>query len=209
MGSGPGRLLRGCEEILDAYELHESATQALLVLEADALPTDSAVERLGNDCGLSPENLTVCVARTASLAGSMQIVARSIETTMHKLHELKFDLEQVQSGVGWAPLPPLGKNDLISVGWTNDSIIFGASVFLTVDTDDEFIDEIGRNIPSESSSDFGRPFIEIFEAYDRDFYRIDKLLFSPARVTLNNVRTGKVWEFGRIHEELLRKSWGL
>ena len=34
----------------------------------------------------------------------MQVVARSLETALHKLHELKFDLAQVVAGFGTAPL---------------------------------------------------------------------------------------------------------
>ena len=36
-------------------------------------------------------------APSTSIAGSIQVVARSIETAMHKLHELKFDVRDVRS----------------------------------------------------------------------------------------------------------------
>ena len=38
------------------------------------------------------ERLTLLVARTSSPAGMVQIVARSVETALHKLHVLGFDL---------------------------------------------------------------------------------------------------------------------
>ena len=48
-------------------------------------------------CRLSAENLTLAVAPASSIAGTTQVVARSLETALHKLHELKFDLNQVVS----------------------------------------------------------------------------------------------------------------
>jgi methenyltetrahydromethanopterin cyclohydrolase len=64
-------------------------------------------------------------------------------------------------------------------------------------------------LTSDSSADFGAPFQEIFERYERDFYRIDKLLFSPAQATINNLRTGSVFTSGKLHRELLLRSFGL
>ena len=40
------------------------------------------------------------------------MVARSVETALHKLHELKFDLNQIVSAFGTAPLPPVATKDL-------------------------------------------------------------------------------------------------
>lgn len=209
MASGPGRLLRGREEILNKYALKDSEQNAVLVLESSLKPTKSATQQICEACDVSQENLILCMARTASLAGTVQIVARSVETTMHKLDQVGIDLRHVNSAIGWAPMPPIGKNDLQSIGWTNDAIIFGAQVVLTMETDDKVIEQFGPQIPSNSSSDFGRPFREIFDAYDRDFYKIDKSLFSPAQVTINNVKSGRTWVFGKQHVKLLQKSFGI
>ncbi|MEZ6096671.1 MAG: methenyltetrahydromethanopterin cyclohydrolase [Pirellulaceae bacterium] len=209
MGSGPARMLRGQEDLLERYQLRENSEQAVVVLESKELPTSTAVDLLGDDCGIAPDMLTVCIARTASLPGTIQIVARSIETTMHKLAELGFDLQSVLSASGSAPLPPIGVDDLQSVGWTNDAIILGSRVMLWVNSDDDLIEATGKRLPSNVSLDFGRPFIEIFESYDRDFYKIDKLLFSPAQVTINNIRSGRSWTFGEVHLKLLLQSIGL
>ena len=82
------------------------------------------------------------------MAGNLQVVARSIETAMHKLHELGFDVNRVRSGYGTAPLPPVAKNDLEGIGRTNDAILYGARVTLWVMGDDESIAEIAQRVPS-------------------------------------------------------------
>jgi methenyltetrahydromethanopterin cyclohydrolase len=63
-------------------------------------------------------------------------------------------------------------------------------------------------VPSSSSADHGAPFIEIFERYNRDFYKVDPMLFSPAVIAFNNLQTGRYWTFGRTEPEVLRRSFG-
>ena len=64
-------------------------------------------------------------------------------------------------------------------------------------------------LPSSSSSEFGEPFLDIFERYDRDFYKIDKMLFSPASVRIENQATGTIWDVGEIRYDVLRRSFGI
>ena len=52
----------------------------------------------------------------------------------------------------------------------------------------------------------GTPFFEIFERYERDFYRIDPLLFSPAEVWLTSASSGHTFHGGRLDAAVLRKS---
>lgn len=207
MCSGPARIARGQEEILTDYDLVATQQHVVGVLESRQLPGDDEIKQFAEECEVTSENVTLCVAPTASLPAAVQIVGRSVETTMHKLHELNFDLRMVKSAVGTAPLPPVPDTDLVALGWTNDAILYGADVMLWVDCDDDWLQAHGPEIPSESSNDFGRPFQEIFADYDHDFYKIDKHLFSPARVTINNVASGRVFVFGDLHDEILRKSF--
>lgn len=207
MASGPARSVRGKEKVLDEYNLVEESDSVVVVLETSELPDESVAEAIARECDVAPDRVQICVARTSCLSGTMQIVARSVETAMHKLHELGFDLTLIKKGIGSVPLPPLGQDDLQSLGWTNDSVLYGAEVVLTVDCEDGLIEDVGPRVPSSSSADFGTPFLEIFERFDRDFYKIDKMLFSPAKVAFENVRTGNRFEFGGLRFDILDDSW--
>lgn len=209
MCSGPARVARGQEEILTDYDLVVSQQHVVGVFETRQLPGDDEIQQFAEECEVASENVTLCVAPTASLPAAIQIVGRSIETTMHKLHELKFDLRKVKSAIGTAPIPPIPDKDMVALGWTNDAILYGADVMLWVDCEDDWLVAHGAKIPSEYSSDFGRPFQEIFADYDHDFYKIDKHLFSPARVTINNVASGRTYVLGKLHDDILRKSFRL
>lgn len=207
MGSGPMRAARGREPIFDDIGFVESVTHAVGVLESGQLPPSEACQQIAEECNVEPSKLTLLVAPTASLAGTIQVVSRSVETALHKMHELKFDLSRVLSGFGVAPLPPVAANDMAGIGRTNDAVLYGGDVTLWVTGDDESLRELGPQIPSSASSDHGRPFAQIFESYDRDFYKIDPLLFSPARISLVNVDTGSSFRFGEILADVIRESF--
>lgn len=207
MGSGPMRAAACREEIFQSIGRCEKAEVCVGVLETSKLPPDVLCVDIAAKCGIEPERLTLLVARTASIAGTLQIVARSIETALHKLHVVGFDLNRVISGSGSAPLPPVAKDDLVAIGWTNDAILYGAIVELTMRGVDTSLDVIGARVPSNSSADYGRPFAEIFARYDRDFYRIDPLLFSPAVVRFRNHETGSTFTFGHAAPEILAESF--
>jgi methenyltetrahydromethanopterin cyclohydrolase len=207
MGSGPMRAAYGKEELFDHLPGRERAAVAIGVLESRKLPTDEVIAFLCEKLSLPAGTLTLLVAPASSVAGTLQVVARSLETALHKLHELKFDLTQVVSGFGSAPLPPTAADEIKAIGRTNDAILYGGRVTVWVRCDDELIATIGPKVPSSASPDHGAPFAEIFERYGRDFYKVDPMLFSPARVTFNNLQTGRSYPFGRIEPDVLRRSF--
>jgi methenyltetrahydromethanopterin cyclohydrolase len=207
MGSGPMRAAAGREPLFDEIDCHETPEQCVGVLESGTFPPERVCEDIAAKCGIAPERLTLCVARTSSPAGTVQIVARSVETALHKLHELGFDLHRVVHGTGWAPLPPLVSDDLAAVGRTNDAILYGGFVELSVSGDDASLEAIGPRVPSSASPDFGRPFAEVFARHDHDFYRIDRQLFSPAVVVFRNRDTGQSFSFGQAAPDVLADSF--
>ena len=153
------------------------------------------------------ECVTLLVADTTSLAGTVQIVARSVETALHKLHELGFELGRIRSGFGAAPLPPPAPDKVQAIGRSNDAILYGGQVTLWVDGDDASLERLGPQVPSGSAADHGRPFAEIFAAYDHDFYRIDRGLFSPAQIRFVNLESGRTHDFGQLRRDVLSASF--
>lgn len=86
-------------------------------------------------------------------------------------------------------------------------MLYGANVSLWVTGDDSAIEAIGDRIPAEASSDYGRPFLEIFENAGRDFYKIDPHLFSPASIMIQNLDSGRVFRYGKLNPEILEESF--
>ncbi len=207
MGSGPLRAHARVEkELFEKLHYAEQATCGVLVLEGRQLPTDQVAAYVAKKAGLSPGQLTFLIAPTASLAGGTQISARILETGLHKMETLGFDVRQVVSGIGTAPIPTIAKNDLRGIGRTNDCILYGGQAHYTVKAGDTALADLALKLPASASKDYGTPFYDIFERYDKDFYKIDPLLFSPAEVWLTSATSGKTYHAGRVNTEVLRRS---
>jgi methenyltetrahydromethanopterin cyclohydrolase len=207
MASGPGRALIRAEDLYEDLEVDERAETAVLCLETRDPPPESVAGYVAERAGVAPRDLTLLFAPTASLAGSVQVAARIVETALHKLHELEFDVARVVSGYGSCPLPPVARKDPEAIGRTNDAVLYGGQVELTVDAPDEELEEIVPRLPSSASDDYGEPFGHVLKAADWDFYKIDPLLFSPAEVRLVNVASGRSFHAGGVDIGVLEHSF--
>ena len=207
LGSGPIRSIVQKEEIFNDLDYKDKNKRSIAILEVDKLPPEKIVKKVSIDSKISPENLTFILTPTTSICGNIQVVARVLEVAIHKIHELKFPLKRIIHGMGYAPLPPLAKNFISGMGRTNDAIIYGGVVQLIVDSPEDEIIELVKKLPSSSSSDYGKPFEEIFKKYNNDFYKIDGSLFSPALIIINSIKTGKSYKAGKLNEKLIQKSF--
>jgi methenyltetrahydromethanopterin cyclohydrolase len=205
MGSGPARARAVVEKLYEKLAYRDTADVAVLVLEGRQLPTDEVANYIAGKCGISSTNLTLLIAPTASAAGSIQISARVVETGLHKMTELGFDVRQIVSGYGTAPIATVDKDDLHAIGRTNDCVLYGGQVYYAVRADDAELAALVERIPSSASNDYGQPFYRLFKQYG-DFYKIDPLLFSPAQVTINNLTSGKVYRAGHLNADVLGAS---
>ncbi len=207
MGSGPMRSIAAKEPLFETIGQWDSESVAVGVLETVQLPSTEVCKYIARQCAIDPANLTLLVAPCASQAGTVQVVARSVETAMHKLFELGFDLDRVESGFGTAPLPPVAGSDLAAMGRTNDAILYGSEVTLWLRGEESSMGSVGARVPSSASPDHGRPFAQIFERHGRDFYSIDPRLVGPAVVNLFNLDTGRSYRFGRLMPDILQQSF--
>ncbi len=207
MGSGPLRAHARVErELFAKLGYAEDAARGVLVLEGRTPPTDEVAAWVAAKARLAPDALTFVVAPTASLAGGVQIVARVIETGLHKMETLGFDVTRVTSATGTAPVPPVARNDLRAVGRTNDCILYGGQARYVVQAGDEELEQLAARLPASASADYGTPFYDIFKRYDNDFYKIDPMLFSPAEVWLTSATTGRTFHAGYVNPDVLRAS---
>jgi methenyltetrahydromethanopterin cyclohydrolase len=206
IGSGPARAMYAGEEIFQKLDYRDQSETAVLMLETRELPNEDVAAFIAEKCRIIPEQLVLMVAPTASLVGSIQVAARAAETGLHKLVELGFDVRCVTAAFGLCPLAPVAADDLHAIGRTNDAILYGSQVYYSVRTEDGTLEALIDKIPSSSSRDYGVPFFDLFMRYKGDFYQIDRLLFSPAEVTINNLNSGRTFRAGRLNSPLIRQS---
>jgi methenyltetrahydromethanopterin cyclohydrolase len=96
------------------------------------------------------------------------------------------------------------------MGRANDMLLYGGVAYLTIDCvmDKNELMDIVRQVPSIMSSDYGRPFVDIFASVAGDFYKIDPHLFAPAVIVVNNIASGVTYRAGFMNNEIIEKSIG-
>ncbi len=210
MGSGPAKALAQKPSALYkeiGYE--EESDVAVLMLETSELPNEDVISHVASKCGVKPENLYIVAAATNSIAGSVQISARSVETGVHKLHILGMDPRAVLVGSGRAPIAPVHPDPMVMLGRTNDMLLYGAEVFLYVDMSYEELKDYVKKAPSSSSKDYGVSVAEKVKEVGPEFlYKVDPGFFAPAKYLVCSM-DGRCVESGKINPDIISKSIGL
>ena len=138
----------------------------------------------------SPPSAWSCSSRRPpASSGSVQIAARIVETGLHKMHEVGFDIHTVRSGFGSCPLAPVagrrphGHRPHQRRGPLRRPCLVhrrdGRRAHRARDRG------VCRRPPRATTA---RRSAELFRRYGGDFYKIDPLLFSPAEITITNSR---------------------
>jgi methenyltetrahydromethanopterin cyclohydrolase len=210
IGSGPIRALAlKPKEIFEEISYKDTSDKAVITLESNVLPSDALIEKVTTASNISPQNLTAVVAPTSSIAGLTQVAGRVVEVGIHKIRTLGLSPKVIRYAMGYCPIPPVGTDFEVAMARTNDAILYGGTVYLTVDYDDEAaLQNIINKAPSMASKDYGKPFLQIFRQADKDFYKIDHGLFAPAVLIINNAKTGKTFKAGKINPKVLAESLG-
>lgn len=208
LGSGPARASSRVEnKLYDKLDYHDRHKEAILVLETRTIPNPAVCEHIAKACKIEEKDLYIFVAPTASIAGSVQIAARIVETGIHKLKILGYDFRKVLSGIGSCPIVPVARKDMRAMGITNDAILMMGETFLFIQsTEEDGLADLVQQVPSSTSSDYGKPFHRIFKDAEGDFYKIDKMLFAPAHMTVNDLRTGLFHTAGQLDPKLFLKA---
>ena len=212
LGSGPARAKSKVEKIFEEIDYVDDSNCAVIVFETSKLPNEEVMDIVANKCSVNPSNTYAVCAPTASLTGSIQVAARIVETGIHKLHEIKFPIDIITDGFGTTTIAPIAKDDLGAMGRTNDSIIAAGLTYYTIKVEkenEEELFELIKKAPANTSSSYGKPFLETFKGANYNFYDIDPGLFAPAKYTITNIITGKSITIGKVNHELLRESYGL
>jgi len=105
MGSGPMRAARGREPVLEDLGIREQSSVIVGVPRKRSSAAGRYLQSSGGgvSCECGATDTADCT--DGEPAGTVQVVARSMETALHKMYELGIDLRRVVSGFGIAPLP--------------------------------------------------------------------------------------------------------
>ncbi len=206
-GSGPARALaKKPKNVFQKIEYQDTADLAVLLMEAEELPPDSAAYYIADRCNVEPENVYMVMTKTTSLAGMVQISGRIVETGLFRLDLLGLDPKKVLYGAGYAPVMPVHTDGGMAMGRAEDALTYGGVTTYIVDEPEDSLKEIAEKAPSSNCSDYGKTSYEIYKAVNFDFTQIDPALFAPAEITLTCAKTGATFHCGEINYDLIRRS---
>jgi methenyltetrahydromethanopterin cyclohydrolase len=209
IGSGPARAQGKIpsDTYVHRISYRDHHDEVVLCLQMDSLPTDDMAIAVAKACGVAPDKVYLPVASNTSITTSVQVSARSVEQTIHRLQEEDFPIESILWAWGTAPIAPVADDKLKTMGRINDALLYGGVSDFWVRTTDEACARVINKIVSEAASLHGKPFADIFVENNRDFYQIQHNIHAPARVHLHNLATGSSFAAGHLDYDVLKETF--
>jgi methenyltetrahydromethanopterin cyclohydrolase len=181
------------------------------IVEATRLPNADVVEAIARRAGLRPEELTLVVVPSNSLAGVAQLAGRLNECVVFTLDQsMGLDPRCVVSILGAVPLAPCG-GEGIPVVTQDDMIHYAGRATMIVEAAPSWdLRAIAEALVFRSSPTYGRLFSELLAEAGGVFEAIPGLsdLNKVARITLVDRTTGRMASAGAVDVELLASALG-
>jgi methenyltetrahydromethanopterin cyclohydrolase len=184
-------------------EMHR---QAVAPLQLERRVTDDDIAWLARACQLPPRDIFVLVAPTPSLVCAIQVVARSVDNAMHRLHSAGLELTSIESLRGSAPVPPRADDELSALGRINDSLMYGTQVHAQVRYSGD-LSAVATQVASQPPASRGRPFLDILAAADNDFHNVPLDVFCIAEMSITDIDSGSSATAGDLDYDLLATSF--
>ncbi|NPV55041.1 MAG: methenyltetrahydromethanopterin cyclohydrolase [Anaerolineae bacterium] len=205
--AGPAKTFLPGEESVQYAGYVESFGYAIAPLQTEEPITEDYANWVAKACNISPRKLYILPAPSRSLVCAIQVAARPVDQTMHRVQEEGFDIRKVLHVYGGAAIPPLAPDEATAMGRINDCLLYGTNAILYMEGEDDALEHLASQMTIHASPEYGKPFKQIFEEAGNSFHNIDIRTHSVARVQINNVLTGRTFCAGKIETELLLKSY--
>ena len=182
--------------------------KAVLCIQDVKYPSNEIALEVANACHVKPEDTYILMSPSTCVAASIQVSARMLEQTCHKMFEKHFDPAQIVMIRGKAPIAPVVKDELKTMGRINDALIYGSEIEVWVDAEDKDIAKVIHQLAGKTSSpNYGELFEDVFKDAGCDFFYVDHDVHSVGKIQIHNVNTGRAYCAGEINYEALERSF--
>lgn len=206
-GSGPARAIAYRDGIAKMWPYRDRFEKTALALQTAELPDESVADEVAQACGVKPENVYLLAAKTGSLVGCVQIAARMAEVSLWGLGYNGFPLEKVRTFSGSAAIPPVIGDELIAMDRVNSSTLYGSVAKYVVCCEDGEIERVLPHMAFSGTAHNGKTFAELYDAAERDIFKMDTDVHKVARIELFNQNSGRTFSAGQIDADMLLKSY--
>jgi len=219
---GPAKALaRQPPDLFETLNYHDSSEVAVAVLQLDyhtdtaRLPLEELTEFIANDCKVKVDGVYLILAFNNSLSGLITVLGAVVETGMSVLWVgYHYDTKKVKYGVGSVVIPsvPPGANEAMTM--INNALMYACHPIYYIEMDpNEDLAKLAESITLEYKfPGYGRSFGEIWKECGFDWAglkrRYGPFWACPPKVTIYDLRSGRVVERGRMRPDLLRNFMG-
>jgi hypothetical protein len=130
-----------------------------------------------------------------SLVCAVQVAARIVEQSLHRLAEEGFDALR-ERRPRLRRIPPLVHDEVVAMGRINDSLLYGGVATLVVDTDDVSIEAVIRQGGLGCLPRLWSPLRRHLRRCRPRLLSNPSILHSPVVLHINNLRTGQTFSAG-------------
>ncbi|RLF14966.1 MAG: methenyltetrahydromethanopterin cyclohydrolase [Thermoprotei archaeon] len=205
--SGPARALSlKPKKVFEKIGYKDEHNEAVIVMETAKKPSDEVAQQVAKDCKVEPKNLYILLTTTASMAGSVQVSGRVVETGLYRLEYLGLDPGRVVFASGSAPIMPPHPDVGVSTAKEEDALLYGGTACYVIDEEDAKLQDYSVKAPATAWPDYGKTSYEALKAVNFDWSKLDPSFFTIGKLTLTSKKTGKTFIGGKVNPELLRKS---
>jgi len=208
IASGPARVLaQKPKKLFDMLDVDDDSRVGVIVLQMDQLPSVELSKRIAAECNIDPTFLFMLITPLRSIAGATQIAGRAIEDVAFTMWEiLHYDVRKVRHMTGTAPIVPVCTSDEVKI-FPDDFLCYGGTVYMTIEPDNENLDRLAEELVFESTPIYGQTFSELLKRTKGDFRKIPGYpgIFRPARVMINDLKTGNICEAGRVNLSMIKE----
>ncbi|MEM0082990.1 MAG: methenyltetrahydromethanopterin cyclohydrolase [Candidatus Nezhaarchaeales archaeon] len=205
--SGPARALAlKPKKVFEKIGYKDDYSEAVIVMETTKMPTDDVAKKVAEECKVSPQNLYIVLTTTASMAGSVQVSGRVVETGLYRLEYLGLDPNKVIFASGSAPIMPPHPDAGISTAREEDALLYGGVGCYVIDEEDSKLMEYVVKAPATAWSDYGKTSYEALRAVNFDWSKLDPSFFTIGKFIVTSRRSGNTYMGGKVEPEVLRRS---
>lgn len=203
--SGPVRAIVKEDKFAKLFSYQDKSEKVVVVLQDKVLPSEELTTYIAKKCKIEPENIFILVAPTGSLVGLVNVIARTLETSLWRLHELGFDINNVISAWGKAPLPPISKDEYTAMIRANTYIYYGGTAGFVVNCKDEDIERIIEDITlsPKTTKQYGIPFSKLLEEAGGNIFNMTEFCHNVTKVNFCNSFTGNTFVYGKNDQKML------
>ncbi len=207
--SGPVRAaiddgLRATSAAAEGAACRDANPWGVAVVESDRLPDEAVVAAIALRAGLRPDELTLLVVPSSSLAGVTQIAGRLNECVLFTLDQsLRLDPKFVLGILGAVPIAPCGAGAFAT---QDDMIHYAGRATMVVDAPASWnLQAVADGLVFRSSPAYGRLFSELLAEAGGVFEAIPGLndLNKVAQIAVVDRRTARTATAGAVDAAIL------